>query len=78
MCEFIYKWYEFNRLREILFYKLDSETFKTNALMYTEEEIDNYLGDHLYPESPIKLLTQLVLHRVKKEHYTNSMRIIKK
>lgn len=77
ICEFIYKWYEFNRLRELLFYKLDGETFKTNALMYTEEEIDNYLGDDLYPESPIKLLTQLVIHRVKKEHYTNSMRIIK-
>lgn len=77
ICEFIYKWYEFNRLRELLFYKLDGETFKTNALMYTEEEIDNYLGDDLYPESPIKLLTQLIIHRVKKEHYTNSMRIIK-
>lgn len=77
ICEFIYKWYEFNRLRELLFYKLDGETFKTNALMYTEEEIDNYLGNDLYPESPIKLLTQLVIHRVKKEHYTNSMRIIK-
>lgn len=77
ICEFIYKWYEFNRLRELLFYKLDGETFKTNSLMYTEEEIDNYLGDDLYPESPIKLLTQLVIHRVKKEHYTNSMRIIK-
>ncbi|MCG2103353.1 XRE family transcriptional regulator [Staphylococcus epidermidis] len=77
ICEFIYKWYEFNRLRALLFYKLDGETFKTNALMYTEEEIDNYLGDDLYPESPIKLLTQLIIHRVKKEHYTNSMRIIK-
>ncbi len=77
ICEFIYKWYEFNRLRELLFYTLDGETFKTNTLMYTEEEIDNYLGDDLYPESPIKLLTQLIIHRVKKEHYTNSMRIIK-
>ncbi|MCI2889758.1 helix-turn-helix transcriptional regulator [Staphylococcus hominis] len=77
MCEFIYKWYEFNRLRELLLYQLDGETFKTNVLMYTEEEIDNYLGEDLYPESPIKLLTQLVLHRVKKEHYTNSMKIIK-
>jgi len=45
--------------------------------VYTEKEIDSYLGDALYPESPIKLLTQLVLHRVKKEHYTNSMKIIK-
>lgn len=77
MCEFIYKWYEFNRLRELLLYQLDGETLKTNILMYTEQEIDNYLGDALYPESPIKLLTQLVLHRVKKEHYTNSMKIIK-
>ena len=51
MCEFIYKWYEFNRLRELLLYQLDGETFKTNALMYTEEKIDNYLGDDLYPES---------------------------
>lgn len=40
--------------------------------MYTEEEINNYLREDLYLESPIKLLTQLVLHRVKKEHYTNS------
>lgn len=45
--------------------------------MYTEEEIDNYLGDALYPETPIKLLTQLILHRMKEEHYTNSMKIIK-
>lgn len=37
ICEFIYKCYEFNSLRELLFYKLDGETFKTNALMYTEE-----------------------------------------
>ncbi|WP_145418351.1 helix-turn-helix domain-containing protein [Staphylococcus hominis] len=77
MGEFIYKWYEFNRLRELLLYQLDGETLKTNVLMYTEEEIDNYLGEDLYPESPIKLLTQLVLHRVKKEYYTNSMKIIK-
>ncbi|MGF0107480.1 hypothetical protein ACQRDZ_09675 [Staphylococcus hominis] len=45
--------------------------------MYTEEEINNYLGDALYLETPIKLLTQLILHRVKEEHYTNSMKIIK-
>lgn len=45
--------------------------------MYTEEEIDNYLGDALYPETPIKLLTQLILHSMKEEHYTNSMKIIK-
>lgn len=77
MCEFIYKWYEFNRLRELLLYQLDGETLKTNTIMYTEEEIDNYLGDALYPEIPIKLLTQLILHRVKEEHYTNSMKIIK-
>lgn len=77
MGDFLYKWYEFNKLRELLFYQLDGETLKTNALLYTEEEIDIYLGKDLYPESPIRLLTQLVLHRIKKEHSTNFRQITK-
>lgn len=77
MSDFLYNWYEFNKLRELLFYQLDGEALKTNALMYTEEEIDFYLGEDLYPESPIRLLTQLALHRIKKEHSTNLRQIIK-
>lgn len=77
MGDFLYNWYEFNKLRELLFYQLDGETLKTNALMYTEDEINIYLGKDLYPESPIRLLTQLVLHRIKQEHSTDLRQIIK-
>ena len=45
--------------------------------MYIEEEVNSYLGDDLYLKSPIKLLTQLILRRAKKEHYISYMKIIR-
>lgn len=77
MCEYIYKCYRVNRLREVLSYKLNDETFKINVLVYIEEEVNSYLGDDLYLKSPIKLLTQLILRRAKKEHYISYMKIIR-
>ncbi|MGW9965565.1 hypothetical protein ACUW6T_002186 [Staphylococcus hominis] len=77
MCEYIYKCYRVNRLREVLSYNLNDETFKINVLVYIEEEVNSYLGDDLYLKSPIKLLTQLILRRAKKEHYISYMKIIR-
>ena len=77
MCEYIYKCYRANRLREVLSYNLNDETFKINVLVYIEEEVNSYLGDDLYLKSPIKLLTQLILRRAKKEHYISYMKIIR-
>ena len=48
MYEYIYKCYSVNRLREVLSYKLNDETFKINVLVYIEEEVNSYLGDDLY------------------------------
>ncbi|WP_323703775.1 helix-turn-helix transcriptional regulator [Mammaliicoccus sp. Dog046] len=74
--EFFIKWYEFNKVRQLLFYKLEGLVAKTNFIHYSEEEIKSYLGNSYYPENPVKLLTQLVLDRVGSYGYKDKAQVI--
>lgn len=62
--QFIFQWYYFNKLKNLLSHKLNGKLGESIFYIFTKEEIESELGNRLYPNHPVNLLGALTLKRI--------------